>query len=94
MAGERALRFIDLGTRGTSRLLRRMAVVTDRYAPEPMQEMAITFEDAMRELDERGHLFDPTCTSPFCVQAGMLIQGALAAFTAEQQAMEAGSGGP
>ena len=79
MAGERSERMVEIAARGAARMARRLAVVSDRYAPEgPVADAReLRFEDAARELAEVGHVFSRTCTRPFCLQAAAMIDAGL-----------------
>lgn len=78
LAGERSDRFVQLATQGAARVARSMLIVADRYgAAIPQNEdLTLTLEDAYKELDEAGHLYDDLCNRPFCVNARTMVQRA------------------
>jgi len=73
MAGEMTERQVRNAARAAARQAHLYARVLDDFAVPAREESILTLEDAMKELDERGHIFDENCDSPFCIKAAQML---------------------
>lgn len=92
MGGERSARLVDIAARASARVVRRLELINEYYAPPtPLSEVRdLTFERYMEHYDEFGHWAPHAgCNHPVCQEASQLIQMALTSFQAMQTAPQA-----
>ena len=67
---------VQLAARAGGRITRIQQIINDQYA-KPSPE-SITLDEVLSEMQNRGHMYDEHCDSPFCSKYRQMFTEALA----------------